>query len=166
MNTQPKKFRRRCDGHTNITSVKKLLMKIDSRLSELTGVKDIMRAAGLLEWLHEAYCTHQELIQAIANHGLDAAPNGINCCSCHGNTISPNDFTIPISDDEEENIFWDKTSCNTQPVTFKQRYINLDMDVSTVYANNLIGFSFYKFAPGNDFILFHRFSDSTSMSVS
>ena len=99
VNTQPKKFRRRCDGHTNITTVKKLLMEIDSRLSERTGVKDIMRAAGLLEWLHEEYCTHQKLIQAIANHGLDAAPNGINCCSCHDNTIGQNYFTIPISDD-------------------------------------------------------------------
>ena len=132
-------------------------MKVDSRLSELTGVKDIMRAAGLLEWLHEEYCTHQELIQAIATHRLDAAPYGINCCSCHDNTIGQNYFTIPISDEEKENIFWDNTSCNTQPVTYKQRGINDDIDVSTVNANNLIGFSLYKFAPGNYWILFHRF---------
>ena len=42
------------------------------------------------------------------------------------------------------------TSCNTQPVTFKQQDINDDIEVSTVNANNLIGFSLNKFAPGND----------------
>ena len=72
-------------------------------------------------------------MQAIGNHGLDGAPNGIDCFRRHDNTIGQNDFNIQISDDdEEENIFWDNTSCNTQPVTFKQRDINNDIDGSIV----------------------------------
>ena len=92
----------------------------------------------------------QELIKAIAYHRLDGAPNEINCCSFHDNTIGRNDLTIPISDDEEENIFWDNTSCNTQPGTFKQRDINDDIDGYIVNANNFIGLSLYKFVPGTD----------------
>ena len=42
------------------------------------------------------------------------------------------------------------TKPHTQPVTYKQRGINDDIDVSTVNANNLIGYSLYKYEPGND----------------
>ena len=48
----------------------------------------------------------QELIQAIAYYrGLDGAPNEINCCSFHDNTIGHNDFTIQISDMRKKTYF-------------------------------------------------------------
>ena len=58
-------------------------------------------------WISNVVKPDQELMLAIANHGLDEAPNGIDCCRRQDNTIGRDDFNTPISDDEEEeNIFF------------------------------------------------------------
>ena len=92
----------------------------------------------------------QELLKAIASHGLGEVPDDISCCRRRDDTIGENDFDIIISDDEEEdNLFWE-TSCNIpqasantnrtpvvhvlsqqrhkSPVTFTQQGINNDID--------------------------------------